>query len=91
MGIPFRRLICASNVNNVLTEFFQTGCYNLTARKLLTTASPAIGNWFFLKRPKTVMVEFIVYPQMVPKCRSASRTTGEIIVYEQCEKPDLMI
>ena len=43
MGIPFRRLICASNVNNVLTEFFQTGCYNLTSRKLLTTASPAIG------------------------------------------------
>ncbi len=28
MGLPVRRLICASNRNNVLTEFFDTGVYN---------------------------------------------------------------
>lgn len=28
MGIPIRRLICASNRNNVLTDFFRTGLYD---------------------------------------------------------------
>ncbi|MDN6848177.1 MAG: threonine synthase, partial [Tetragenococcus koreensis] len=27
MGLPIRRLVCASNQNNVLTDFFQTGNY----------------------------------------------------------------
>jgi len=42
MGIPFRTLICASNVNNVLTEFFNSGHYNLMNRCLANTSSPAI-------------------------------------------------
>ncbi|XP_067683799.1 threonine synthase-like 1 [Haliotis asinina] len=42
MGVPVRRLICASNSNNVLTDFFKTGNYDLTSRTLLRTASPAI-------------------------------------------------
>jgi threonine synthase len=42
MGIPIRRLICASNQNNILTEFFHTGTYNLKGHALVTTASPAI-------------------------------------------------
>lgn len=28
MGLPVKKLICASNRNNVLTEFFETGVYN---------------------------------------------------------------
>ena len=27
MGLPIRRLICASNRNNVLTDFFREGTY----------------------------------------------------------------
>ncbi|KAK6176905.1 hypothetical protein SNE40_015115 [Patella caerulea] len=42
MGFPIRKLICASNSNDVLTEFFQTGLYDLRKRQLLRTASPAI-------------------------------------------------
>ncbi|ESO91165.1 hypothetical protein LOTGIDRAFT_105242 [Lottia gigantea] len=42
MGFPIRKLICASNSNDVLTEFFITGCYNLRSRHLLKTSSPAI-------------------------------------------------
>ncbi|XP_071083037.1 threonine synthase-like 1 [Haliotis cracherodii] len=42
MGVPVRRLICASNSNNVLTDFLNTGNYDLTSRTLLRTASPAI-------------------------------------------------
>ena len=42
MGIPLRTLICASNANNVLTEFFHSGTYSLQRRNLRNTSSPAI-------------------------------------------------
>lgn len=28
MGLPVRKIICASNINHVLTDFFKTGVYN---------------------------------------------------------------
>nr|XP_020657142.1 threonine synthase-like 1 [Pogona vitticeps]XP_020657151.1 threonine synthase-like 1 [Pogona vitticeps]XP_020657159.1 threonine synthase-like 1 [Pogona vitticeps]XP_020657168.1 threonine synthase-like 1 [Pogona vitticeps] len=42
MGIPIRKFICASNQNNVLTEFIRTGLYNLKGRQLMQSLSPAI-------------------------------------------------
>lgn len=42
MGIPFDRIICASNENNILTEFFHSGVYNMHDRNLLRTVSPSI-------------------------------------------------
>ena len=41
MGLPVNRLICASNSNNVLTEFLQTGIYNRN-REFFTTLSPSM-------------------------------------------------
>lgn len=40
-GLPVGRLICASNANNVLTDFFLTGAYNKN-REFLTTISPSM-------------------------------------------------
>ncbi|PKK31929.1 hypothetical protein A306_00002506 [Columba livia] len=42
MGIPIRKCICASNENNVLTDFIRTGVYDLRGRKLIPTLSPAV-------------------------------------------------
>ncbi|XP_015269786.1 PREDICTED: threonine synthase-like 1 [Gekko japonicus] len=42
MGIPIRKCICASNQNNVLTDFIRTGLYDLRGRKLMQSSSPAI-------------------------------------------------
>ena len=42
MGIPFNNLVCASNKNNVLTEFFHTGSYDIATRRLQQTISPSI-------------------------------------------------
>uniref|UniRef100_G1NS07 Threonine synthase N-terminal domain-containing protein n=1 Tax=Meleagris gallopavo TaxID=9103 RepID=G1NS07_MELGA len=42
MGIPIRKCICASNENNVLTDFIRTGIYDLRGRKLVPTFSPAV-------------------------------------------------
>lgn len=41
MGIPIGRLICASNKNNVLTDFLETGRYNKN-REFYTTSSPSM-------------------------------------------------
>ncbi len=41
IGLPVRKLICASNSNNVLTDFLATGVYSLD-RRFLTTMSPSM-------------------------------------------------
>ena len=43
MGIPYDQIICASNDNKVLHDFFTTGIYDLRDRYLHKTISPAIG------------------------------------------------
>ena len=41
MGLPVGKLICASNRNNVLTDFFETGIYS-THRTFFKTSSPSM-------------------------------------------------
>ena len=41
MGLPIDKLICASNKNNILTDFFSTGIYDIN-RKFFTTMSPSM-------------------------------------------------
>jgi threonine synthase len=43
MGLPIKRLICATNENNVLDEFFRTGRYRPRAsREVRQTSSPSM-------------------------------------------------
>ena len=41
MGLPVRRLFCASNRNHILTDFFRTGIYD-THREFHRTSSPSM-------------------------------------------------
>ena len=41
MGMPVNKLICASNSNNVLTDFIKTGTYDKN-RDFITTVSPSM-------------------------------------------------
>lgn len=41
MGVPIKKLVCASNSNNVLTDFLKTGTYNKN-RSFYTTTSPSM-------------------------------------------------
>ena len=41
MGVPIGRLVCASNDNNVLDDFFKTGVYN-AKRSFIKTISPSM-------------------------------------------------
>ena len=42
MGVPIGRLLCASNENNVLTDFIATGVYDIRDRHFTTTPSPSM-------------------------------------------------
>ena len=42
LGLPIEKIVIVSNANNVLTEWLQTGCYDLSKRELITTTSPAM-------------------------------------------------
>ena len=41
MGLPINRLVCASNRNNILTDFLETGTYDRN-REFYTTMSPSM-------------------------------------------------
>ncbi len=41
MGVPIAKLVCASNRNRVLTDFFETGVYDCN-RPFFTTTSPSM-------------------------------------------------
>ncbi|MCM1133158.1 MAG: threonine synthase [Ruminococcus flavefaciens] len=41
MGVPVNKLICASNINNVLTDFINTGIYDRN-RQFFATVSPSM-------------------------------------------------
>lgn len=41
MGVPVNKLICASNINNVLTDFINTGVYDRN-RQFYATCSPSM-------------------------------------------------
>ncbi len=41
MGLPIGKLVCASNTNNILTDFLETGVYDRN-RKFHTTMSPSM-------------------------------------------------
>ena len=41
MGLPINKLVCASNSNNVLTDFLESGTYDRN-RKFYTTVSPSM-------------------------------------------------
>lgn len=42
MGLPIKTCVCASNANNVLTDFLRTGTYDITNRHLVKTPSPSM-------------------------------------------------
>lgn len=41
-GLPIEKILISSNVNNILTDWINTGAYDLTTRELVQTESPAM-------------------------------------------------
>lgn len=42
IGVPIERIVCASNTNRVLTDFIETGVYDISDRPFVLTPSPSM-------------------------------------------------
>lgn len=58
MGVPFEKIVIASNPNNILTDFIQSGVYDISHRHLLTSYSPAMD---ILKSSNVERVLYALY------------------------------
>ena len=73
MGLPVRRLICASNVNNVLTDFINTGVYDRN-RQFHTTISPSMDILISSNLERRLWL--IQGPERTAECMNLLKETG---------------
>lgn len=72
MGLPIAKLICASNENKVLYDFFRTGEYDRN-REFILTSSPSMDILI------SSNLERLIYRIAGEKCRGKCKTDGSII------------
>lgn len=79
MGLPVRKFICASNENNVLTQFLQTGIYSIKNRKLVMTPSPSM-NILIASNIERLLYLITNNPKQVALWMKELKTNGEFEV-----------
>ena len=77
MGLPIGKLICASNANNVLTEFLRTGTYDRN-RKFHMTMSPSMD--ILISSNLERLLYFTAGSEETAKYMSELNTTGKYTV-----------
>lgn len=75
MGLPLGKLICASNSNNVLTDFIQTGEYDRN-RQFYTTISPSMDILISSNLERLLFDLADRNPELVRNWMSELKTTG---------------
>jgi threonine synthase len=68
IGTPIGRLICASNENNVLTDFIRTGVYDISRRPFVKTPSPSMD----------ILISSNLERLLFELCRDGERVRGWI-------------
>lgn len=84
MGMPVNKLICASNSNNVLTDFINTGKYNKN-RKFITTVSPSMDILVSSNLERLLYILSGRDSEKTAEYMNALKTQGEYTV-ENCVK-----
>ena len=77
MGLPVRRLVCASNKNDVLTEFFNTGHYD-KRREFYKTTSPSMD--ILVSSNLERLLYYICGPEHTVEYMKQLEQTGEYTV-----------
>ena len=76
MGLPVNRFICASNINNVLTDFINNGCYN-ARREFHKTSSPSMDILISSNLERLLFELFDRDAGKVRECMDHLRDSGE--------------
>ncbi len=85
MGLPVGKLICASNQNNILTDFFTTGVYDAN-REFHTTASPSMDILISSNLERMLFEACERDANEVKKCMEALKSNGRYEVGEAMKK-----
>ena len=80
MGLPIRKLICASNKNNILTDFINTGVYDRN-RPFYTTISPSMD--ILISSNLERLLYLIQGPKKTAECMKKLSETGRYEVSEE--------
>ncbi len=75
LGLPVGRLVCASNANRVLTDFFETGVYD-RRRRFVRTASPSMDILVSSNLERLLFYALDGDTQAVARCMTALNTEG---------------
>lgn len=80
MGLPIDKLVVASNVNNILSDFINTGVYDISKRNLLKSKSPAMD---ILKSSNVERVLYALFgAKRTKECMQSLNTTGAYTLNE---------
>lgn len=75
MGLPIERLISASNINNILSDFINTGVYDVSKRHLIASKSPAMD---ILKSSNVERVLYALFgAEVTSKCMQNLESSGK--------------
>lgn len=85
MGIPVNKLICASNANNVLTDFIKTGIYDRN-RKFFTTVSPSMDILISSNLERLLYHLCGEDTELINKWFASLKTTGKYEVTDDVKK-----
>lgn len=79
MGLPVGKLVCASNTNNILTDFLSTGVYDRN-RKFHTTISPSMD--ILISSNLERLLYFVAGSGVVVNCMKSLADTGSYSIAE---------
>lgn len=79
MGIPIKKFICASNRNNILTDFINTGVYDRN-REFYTTTSPSMDILISSNLERLLYLLFDCDCNAVAKLMDELKTSGKYTI-----------
>ena len=84
MGLPVDKLICASNINNILTDFFTTGTYDRN-RSFFRTISPSM-DILISSNLERLLYHETGDPQYVKSLMDSLNKTGKYDISKELKK-----